>query len=327
MKPSTEIKVGAFVLVSAALLFGGVIALGSGKFFQHTEVIETSTRESVDGLQIGSPVKYRGVPIGEIASISFADRDYPEADKEPNAFDYASPAVIRMKVRLDVFGPQQSDLFTKDIERGVEQGLRARMTSAGLTGGLFVELDMLDPSEYPAVMPAFTPKYPYVPSANSRLNEILATLQRISNSISRVDFEGLGKGMQQSVADINRILETRLDPMLANADGFITQLDKTNTMLQTVIGDPKLASAIRDTSAMMAELRTSVPAAVMQYGEFGEELNALVTSQEYDVRRLLSALRATAENLEQLSERATQDPPHLIFSNPPPKLAPGQLPR
>ncbi|MFM1804217.1 MAG: hypothetical protein RL136_1096 [Planctomycetota bacterium] len=326
MSPANEIKVGVFVIASAALVFGGVIALGSGRFFRDTEILETSTRESVDGLQIGSPVKYRGVPIGEVDAISFADRLYPARDDDGSSeFDYGSPVVIRMKVRLDVFGPQQSSLFTKDIERGVEKGLRARMRSAGLTGGLFVELDMVDPREYPVIPPGFPPDYPYVPSAPSRFDEVLATLERISNSLARVDFEGIGGGMKEAVDGLNRMLGERADRLLANADVFVSELGESNRMLQKLLGDPRLESAIDSVSALATDLRTTLPATVREYGEFGAELNSLVSDEEYEIRRLLSALRETAENLELLTERAREDPPRMLFSNPPRKLAPGEI--
>lgn len=326
MSPSTEIKVGVFVLASAALLFGGVIALGSGKFFHETQILETSTRESVDGLQVGSPVKYRGVPIGEVSTISFSDRLYPsENDGEDGEreFDYASPVIIRMKVRLDVFGPEQSELFTKDIARGVENGLRARMRSTGLTGGLFIELDMVNPSEHPSDSPSFHADYPFVPSAPSRFDEMFATLERISGSLGRVDFERIGKGLEGAVSSIDRVVTQRLDTLLGNADAFVLELGKTNAALQRVLNDPRLEGTIDGASAIVTDLRTSLPYAVRQYGDFGAELNSIVSTEEYEIRRLLSALRETAENLEALTERAGQDPPKLLFSRPPAKLAPG----
>ena len=62
-----------------------------------------------------------------------------------------------------------------------------------------------------------------------------------------------------------------------------------------------------------------------EYSELGAGLNAVVSNEEYDLRRLLTALRETAENLEALSERARNDPPQLLFSKPPRKLAPGEI--
>ena len=324
MSPSTEVKVGAFVLVSCALLFGGVIALGSGKFFRDTSILETSTRESVDGLQIGSPVKYRGVPIGEVATISFADRLYPARDGQGDTFDYGSPVVIRMKVRLDVFGPGQSALFTKDIERGVENGLRARMRSQGLTGGIFIELDMLDDAQSDARLPAYEPDYPFVPSAPSRLDEVIATIERITHSLSQVDFERIGGSLEKTIESLDRVVTTRLDTLLANADTFVGEIGKTNELLRCVLADPKLSAMIDDGSALAADLRSSLPPAVREYGELGAQLNSTLAGSDYDLRRLLRALREAAENLEALSERAGQDPPHLFFAKPPQKLAPGQ---
>jgi len=326
MSPSTEIKVGVFVLASAALLFGGVIALGSGKFFHETQILETSTRESVDGLQVGSPVKYRGVPIGEVSAISFADRLYPGDDDGSGEFDYGSPVVIRMKVRLDVFGPEQSGLFTKDIERGVEKGLRARMRSTGLTGGLFIELDMIEGRKVAALIPPYQPDYPYVPSAPSRFDEVLATLERITTSLGKVDFEGIGKNVEDVLASVKGVVESRLDTLLADADKFVAELGQSNEMLQRVLSNPKLDSMLDDGSALAADLRATLPFAVQQYGELGAQLNTAMAGSEYDVQRLVRALRETAENLEALSERAGQDPPKLFFSEPPAKRAPGQQP-
>ena len=326
MSPSTEAKVGAFVVASFALFFGGVIALGSGKFFHDTQVLETSTRESVDGLQVGSPVKYRGVPIGEVSAISFADRLYPSDDDGSGEFDYGSPVVIRMKVRLDVFGPEQSGLFTKDIERGVEKGLRARMRSTGLTGGLFIELDMIEGRKVAALIPPYQPDYPYVPSAPSRFDEVLATLERITTSLGKVDFEGIGKTAEGTLNSVKTVVETRLDTLLADADKFVAKLGKSNEMLQRLLSNPKLDAMLDDGSSLAADLRSTLPFAVRQYGELGAQLNTAMAGSEYDVQRLVRALRETAENLEALSERAGQDPPKLFFSQPPAKLAPGQQP-
>jgi len=325
MSASSEIKVGVFVLVSASLVFGGVIALGSGRFFRDTQVIETSTSDSVEGLQVGSPVKYRGVPIGEVSAISFADRLYPRPDDGSLQFDYASPVVIRMKVRVDVFGPEQSELFTKDIERGVAQGLRARMRSAGLTGGMFIELDMADPAVHKAYAPAFASAHPYVPSAPSRFDEVLATLERVSAKLGAIDFEKIGGGFKDAADKLNALLGDRVGSLLADADGFISELRSSNAALQRLLVDPRLDRALDNAASITTDLRTSLPRAVREYGELGANLNAVISNEEYDLRRLLGALRETAENLEAVSERARHDPPQLLFSRPPRKLAPGEI--
>lgn len=326
MSPSNEIRVGAFVIASAALLLGGVIVLGSGRFFHDTEIIETSFKESVDGLQIGGPVKYRGVPIGEISLITFADRLYPNAEQGKPEFDYGSPVVVRMKVRIDVFGPERSELFTKDIERGVDGGLRARMRSAGLTGGTFIELDMIEPgtAQGANVMPLVHPDYPYIPSAPSLLGELLSTFERVASKIDGFDFDGIEKRVIDTLDTAGKLLGTEGKSILVKADGLMDDLKKTNALLQRALDDPKLASMVHDGSELARDLREALPEAISRYSELAEQLSTTLSGSDHDIQRLIRALRETAENLEALSERAQQDPPQLLFSKPPQKLAPGQ---
>ena len=64
-------KLGLFVI--GALIAGIVVLLviGSGRWFERKSTIETYFNESVQGLDIGSKLKYRGVVIGEVTKISF----------------------------------------------------------------------------------------------------------------------------------------------------------------------------------------------------------------------------------------------------------------
>jgi len=325
MSASKEIKVGVFVLVSSALLFGGVITLGSGRFFRDTQVIETAMDKSVEGLQVGSPVKFRGVPIGEVSTISFADRLYPKPDDGSREFDYKSPVVIRMKVRVDVFGPEQSELFTKDIARGVDEGLRARLRSAGLTGGVFVELELVEKAEREAQALTLKTDYPFVPSAPSRFDEVLERLNRVSGQLASIDFEKIGGGFKDAAQQLNALLGERAPALLADAGTFIAEMRASNEALRKLLVDPRLEKALDNAASISTDLRVSLPRAVREYSELGAGLNAAISNEEYDIRRLLWALRETAENLEAISERARQDPPHLLFSKPPRKLAPGEI--
>ena len=64
-------KVGAFVLTGALLIGSFTVILGGGDYFAEKVVIETYFDESVQGLEVGSPVKLRGVQVGSVSSIGF----------------------------------------------------------------------------------------------------------------------------------------------------------------------------------------------------------------------------------------------------------------
>ncbi|MEY3144061.1 MAG: hypothetical protein RLY21_2554 [Planctomycetota bacterium] len=287
MSASKEFKVGIFVIVSVSLGLGSVIALGSGTMFKETAIIETSTTDSVNGLQIGSPVKYRGVPIGEVDAIAFADRFYNEQGTDDESFDFASPVVIRMKVRLDVFGPEQTSLFTKDLEGGVARGLRARLTSAGLTGGLFVDLDLNDPTQFVAVMPRYTPEYPYVPSAPSNLDQLIDRIGVIAANLSEVDFASIGSSLQRTIEDVDGVVNRRVDPMLTEAKDFIAELRASNERVQKILADPAIEKTMADISAISADVRGLV-------GDGSGDLREGIA----EVPKMMKAAREAAEKLD-----------------------------
>ena len=79
-------KLGLFVI--GAVIAGVVllVVIGSGRWFQPKLMVETYFNESVQGLEIGSKLKYRGVVIGEVTRIGFTYNTYqldrPMAQRE-----------------------------------------------------------------------------------------------------------------------------------------------------------------------------------------------------------------------------------------------------
>ena len=59
-------KLGLFVILAFALTAAMLIALGAGQFLKTETLAETYFNESVQGLNIGSEVKYKGVIIGAV---------------------------------------------------------------------------------------------------------------------------------------------------------------------------------------------------------------------------------------------------------------------
>src|SRR5260370_8124221 len=78
-------KIGLFVIGATIALVFLLVMLGAGKLFQSKIVMETYFNESVQGLELGSKVKYRGVIVGEVRSIGFSynkyHQDNPMADR------------------------------------------------------------------------------------------------------------------------------------------------------------------------------------------------------------------------------------------------------
>src|SRR5512139_3715931 len=61
--------IGAFVLGAIILVVAGVMVFGSGKFFAKRNTVVMFFEGSVKGLNVGSPVVFRGVKIGEVTNV------------------------------------------------------------------------------------------------------------------------------------------------------------------------------------------------------------------------------------------------------------------
>jgi paraquat-inducible protein B len=69
--------VGLFVLIGIVLIGAGTVILGGQDLFAEPVLMETVFNESVQGLEVGSAVKFRGVQLGSVSEIGFAQDYYP----------------------------------------------------------------------------------------------------------------------------------------------------------------------------------------------------------------------------------------------------------
>ena len=75
-------KLGLFVVVGALSIIATVVYFGGRTLRKETVSYKTYFDESVQGLEIGSPVKFRGVSIGSVAQIDLAgDKRHVEVTK------------------------------------------------------------------------------------------------------------------------------------------------------------------------------------------------------------------------------------------------------
>src|ERR1043166_1762718 len=157
---ATHFRLGLFVLAGVLLGVGSIVVRGAGTVLRKKVMAETYLDESVQGLDVGAPVKFRGVHVGQLEKIDFAGLHYLPQGREN-------------RIRLVIaFFPELLGEFGKvdpvgTLQKLINEGLRVRMASAGLTGSAYLELDNLDPNTHPAAEILWTPENPYLPSVPS----------------------------------------------------------------------------------------------------------------------------------------------------------------
>jgi hypothetical protein len=213
-------KLGLFVI--GALISGVVVLLviGSGRWFERKITIETYFNESVQGLDLGSKIKFKGVVIGEVTKISFT---YVVYQQDLPTLQRARYVLVESQIQPRLVGGRAAagDLTDPaNAKMEVERGLRIRLTPQGITGTSYLELDYVDPPPPPLPV-AWTPNNVYIPSAPSTVAQFVNAASEIIDRLHKLDIEG-------TLANLNKLMLTTNDRLAAiDTKGLSDRATKT----------------------------------------------------------------------------------------------------
>lgn len=178
--------VGLFVLGALVLVLVALFSFGGVNFFHAPQRFVVYFDESIHGLDLGSPVKLRGVRVGRVVSLNV----------RYNSNTNQSMVGVVCELSRNVILTEKGELLEvsdrAELQKLIDRGLRARLGVLGLaTGLLFVELDFFDPGLYLASNAPVDPKYAVVPWVPSAITEFQNSLSEILADVRRIDFAGL----------------------------------------------------------------------------------------------------------------------------------------
>ncbi len=314
------VRLGLFVVVSLSLLAAALFALGGRKWFQPTFTFETYFDQSIAGLDLGAPVRFRGVPLGHVSEILTSAATY-EADVPLDL--RREYIVVRVEVNLSA---EEVALMRKDAIKLVTKGLRAQTQLAGITGQQFLALDFMGPQKYPPLSFPWQPKYTYIPSAPSFAGEIIANAQTFLANLNEADIKGLGQNLNALVSGLHTKLdELPVAELSAKAHDVLGNADATIGRLDTLLRDPALKQTFENAAVISTRVRRltedgGLDRMVKGVDDAADRLDGLIGDNQYDVRVIVQDLRVTADNLRVLSETLKRDPAGVLVGGPPEKL-------
>jgi paraquat-inducible protein B len=307
-------QIGLFVTAGLLLLAGVLITFGAGKFFEPRLTFETYLSSSVSGIDVGSPVRFRGVNIGKVTQVTFVFNEYPDADRS-GEYNFV---ILVMEVTKAVF-PQMFELENLNtvIERAVNKGLRARIEPQGITGLNYVEMDFLSPTEFPALEIDWKPRNYYIPSAPGQLAGILDSINKIMRDIEKLRLGEIETGLRTLLDNLNKaVVEADLGQVSEQIRQFTESAEKLVTDLDKVLEETDLPQISQETQVALQ----SVTKAVQDLQNILTNIEPATRLNSDDVEATLSNLRIISDNLRVLSGELREDPARLIFSSPPPHL-------
>jgi len=271
--------VGAFVIGAFALGLGAVLTLGGINFLKKPQRFLVHFDESIHGLDLGSPVKLRGVRVGRVVNLNI------RYDNASNQSVVAVLCEFSKDVMTDPTGAAIDVADRAALERLVGHGLRGRLNVLGLaTGLLYIELDFFDPEQYPADPALADPGYLVVPAVPSAIAEFQASASEILASLKQVDFAGLSKGLSALLA------ETRSQLRGIDLKGVAEQWKKTGAQFESLASGPEVQRTFANLNTAIDDMRATIAKLDAQVEPAGEALTTTLA----EARTTISSFRDTA---------------------------------
>ncbi|AUH65116.1 PqiB family protein [Paracoccus zhejiangensis] len=267
--------------------------------------------DAVNGLEQDADVKYKGLNVGRVTDLSVSV-DTPEEGKQPVVRQQVTIALSPTRLGLE------PDATTESVEAfiagEVENGLRARVASAGLLGTSLM-IEMVDlPDSRPATMDLAAEPYPVIPSVEGDLTDFSATAQGFLTRIGDLPIEDVlrsASDMMNSITAIASSQETRAIP--GSLRTTIDEAQATLTELREVaaqLNDDEVVTSLRTALDNAAKAADAVALAAVEVPQMVEDIDAAAKAVDEfafadisaEAQGILSDLRAMlgTEDAEQL---------------------------
>ncbi len=275
-KQANRKMIGGFVLIAVGILAASAAIFGSGDWFKESLEYVLYFQESVKGLNVGSPVLYRGFPVGEVKRVVI------QADMQ-NQRDivlvYISiypehVVVVSEDMKIESWKNRVSDL--------IDRGLRARLTlQSFVTGKLVIELD--DYADTPIVRKNIdknVEEIPTIPSTHSKLKESLAQI------------------------DLDKISDLLIS-VLSNADRIVKNpdIDASISELKGALVDAR--KLINNVDQEVKPLSSKAQSALDDVGHLAQHVDAKVDPLTQAMIEALESADAAFKSIDEITNKSS----------------------
>ncbi|MBT2988689.1 MAG: MCE family protein [Candidatus Thiodiazotropha sp. (ex Ctena orbiculata)] len=323
--------IGLFVLATLALGLGAIFFFSDGGLSHQSTRFILFFESDVKGLQVGSPVNFRGVRVGKVESMSITY--YKESQ------EFRIPVIIGIDdARVGIDGVHTGSGVLIGLDELIKQGLRARLNLQSLvTGKLEIELDF-HPNT-PIRLVSTDSEYPEIPTVQSGIEKIASALEavpieritqrltEILDNIEQMAASGELTRLKDSLIQIIYRLDSvtqqlhQVTPQLidssvntlADAQQMMTEITETATQSQQLLAETegRLAEAFTSWEQTMA----GGEATFTQIGSVASSADRLLNQDSPLMNELSVTLRelgAAARSIRLMSEYLERHPEALL---------------
>jgi phospholipid/cholesterol/gamma-HCH transport system substrate-binding protein len=316
---ASYVVVGVFVFAMFAAGMGFVVWLGKVELDRDVSIYEITFEEQVTGLSVGSPARYRGIPVGQVTDITI----------DPDNIE-----IIRVRVELDSKVPIKQDVY-------------ATLESQGLTGVGYIQLaggskdapllaarpgDGVPVLESrPSVLQEVAEAAPEIASQLvvlvNRANQLLNEKNRTSIQNTLKNLESVSAILANRSAEIEEIIENAhttmlvLDETVAQVRGDISMMsEEISQTMATTRGtvsavDAEIAIVSADLRDALQNVSRASGEAASLISENREAVNDFADTGLYELTEFLVEGRQLMSDLDRLVRQVEADPARILFGN------------
>lgn len=240
--------IGLFVIVAFALAFGFVSLYGIGKYFREHDKFVMYFTGSLEGLQDGAPVKFRGVTVGQVIHLRV------QLDRSTNAI--LLPVLISIETqRIAEINEPKTKVVKSVMSELLAEGLHAKLQVTNLvTGARHIELDTT-PNE-PIKLVGEHSKYIEIPTLEPKADQLSDLVMTANKTLTGIDKLIQSDEVKKSIKDFD-------DVMIASTDFMISGKESIERVKQVFVNfdenlGPTTSQApdtLRDFSDTLAAIR------------------------------------------------------------------------
>jgi ABC-type transporter Mla subunit MlaD len=313
MAAVNKFRLGIFVLSGVALLIVCIALLGlRGSFVKKAHLV-SYMNDTVQGLNKGAAVKYKGVPVGSVTDLSI------QIDDKLVRVDMA--VEIRCFTNKKQRNLEKIESFYKFLEKEVQSGLRCTVEYSGITGMRYIEMNYANdttPHDHPDIL---DPEVFYLPSASSKITDIVKLVTMSLEKISKVNFDSISEKLEDSLSSMKSLLT---DPKLRNSierlEKLSGNLDQATSEVAKVLTEEKLQGLINNLNEAIGTIDDlgKLSKSVLQNSKVPETTGAIrlastsVIGLEDNLKLTLQKLNNAIDSITELANSLEEDPGSLL---------------
>jgi paraquat-inducible protein B len=320
-------SIGLFIVTGVALGVTGLLLFSTSKLFSKTRDVIVYFDGSLNGLNEGTPVKFRGVTIGAVKRVMVR---FNQATN-----DFAMPVILELeqgllRERMPDFEYTFNDSVLRDR---IQEGLRATLqTESMVTGVLYVGIDV-NPNASRPVLHQLKPLYPELPSEPTKTQQLFNNLASLDLKSIETNVNELLTRLDAVVGDLKMAnINTGVSNLLASVNRLVTDSGITNglaairpTLDQYRELGEKLTVRVDPLAENLTHSLAEADRALAQVRGAGENLRSLLAPDapvRHDLDLVLEQLAGAAQSISTLVELLKQHPNALIAGRQPARKQP-----